>query len=67
VAGLTGMLALSSRPKGMRVIVRRERPYSGAQLRFHRPRRAPLTCFVTGARRGQLADLGLHPLLGPLR
>lgn len=34
VAELTGMLDLTGRPKGVRVIVRRERPHSGAQLRF---------------------------------
>ncbi|MEV6986519.1 IS1380 family transposase [Sphaerisporangium sp. NPDC051017] len=34
VAELTGMLDVSSWPKGMRVIVRKERPHPGAQLRF---------------------------------
>jgi hypothetical protein len=34
VAELTGLLDLSSWPKGMRVIVRKERPHPGAQLRF---------------------------------
>ena len=34
VAELTGLLDLKSWPKGMRVIVRRERPHPGAQLRF---------------------------------
>jgi hypothetical protein len=34
VAELTGMLDLSSWPKGMRVIVRKERPHPGAQLRL---------------------------------
>ena len=34
VAGITGMPGLSSWPAGMRVIVRRERPHPGAQLRF---------------------------------
>ena len=33
-AGITGMLDLSSWPAGMRVIVRKERPHPGAQLRF---------------------------------
>ena len=41
VAELTGLLDLSSWPAGMRVIVRRERTHPGAQLRFHRHRRAP--------------------------
>jgi hypothetical protein len=34
VAEITGMLELSSWPKGMRVIVRKERPHPGARLRF---------------------------------
>jgi Transposase DDE domain group 1 len=34
VAGLTRMLDLSGWPKGMRLIVRKERPHPGAQLRF---------------------------------
>ena len=42
VAGITGMLDLSPWPAGMRVIVRKERPHPGAQLRVHRPRRAPV-------------------------
>ena len=42
VADITGMLDLSSWPAGMRVIVRKERPHPGAQLRFTRHRRAPV-------------------------
>ena len=34
VADITGLLDLSSWPAGMRVIVRKERPHPGAQLRF---------------------------------
>jgi hypothetical protein len=34
VAEITGMLDLATWPKGMRVIVRKERPHPGAQLRF---------------------------------
>ena len=34
VAELTGLLDLASWPAGMRVIVRKERPHPGAQLRF---------------------------------
>ena len=34
VADVTGLLDLSSWPKGMRVIVRKERPHPGAQLRI---------------------------------
>ena len=34
VAELTGLLDLAGWPEGMRVIVRKERPHPGAQLRF---------------------------------
>jgi DDE family transposase len=64
VAELTGMLELTSWPKGMRVIVRRERPHPGAQLRFTDIDGHRFTCFVTGTRpggkHGQLADLELR-------
>jgi hypothetical protein len=60
VADLTGMLDLSDWPKGMRVIVRKERPHPGAQLRFTDLDGHRFTCFVTGTRRGQLADLELR-------
>jgi hypothetical protein len=60
VAELTGMLDLSSWPRGMRVIVRRERPHPGAQLRFTDIDGHRFTCFVTGTRYGQLADLELR-------
>lgn len=52
IAEITGLANLTSRPKGMRVIVRRERPHPGARLRF--------TCFVTNTKQGQLADLKLR-------
>ena len=57
VAELTGLLDLSSWPEGMRVIVRKERPHPGAQLRFTDLGGHRFTCFATGARHGQLADL----------
>lgn len=64
VAELTGMLDLSAWPKGMRVIVRKERPHPGAQLRFTDIDGHRFTCFVTSTRpgggRGQLADLELR-------
>jgi hypothetical protein len=60
VAELTGMLDLSSWPKGMRVIVRKERPHPGAQLRFTDIGGHRFTCFATDARRGQLPDLELR-------
>jgi hypothetical protein len=60
VAELTGLLDLSSWPAGMRVIVRRERPHPGAQLRFTDIDGHRVTCFATDARTGQLADLELR-------
>jgi hypothetical protein len=60
VAELTGMLDLSSWPKGMRVIVRKERPHPGAQLRFTDLDGHRFTCFATSTRGGQLADLELR-------
>ena len=59
VAELTGMLDLASWPKGMRVIVRKERPHPGAQLRFTDIDGHRFTCFATSTRGGQLADLEL--------
>lgn len=41
----------------MRVIVRRERPHPGAQLRFDDVDGYRLTAFATNTRTGQLADL----------
>ncbi|GAB2633251.1 hypothetical protein GCM10027068_10550 [Prescottella soli] len=60
VAELTGLLDLSGWPDGMRVIVRKERPHPGAQLRFTDSDGLRLTAFVTNTRRGQLPDLELR-------
>ena len=60
VAELTGLLDLTAWPEGMRVIVRKERPHPGAQLRFTDVNGHRFTAFATGARRGQLADLELR-------
>jgi len=60
VAEITGMLDLSAWPAGMRVIVRRERPHPGAQLRFTDPGGHRFTCFATSTKGGQLADLELR-------
>jgi hypothetical protein len=60
VADITGMLDLSSWPAGMRVIVRKERPHPGAQLRFTDLDGHRFTAFATDARKGQLADLELR-------
>ncbi|WP_066913280.1 IS1380 family transposase [Millisia brevis] len=60
VAELTGLLDLSTWPPGMRVIVRKERPHPGAQLRFTDRDGLRLTAFATNTPRGQLADLELR-------
>jgi len=60
VAEITGMLDLGSWPKGMRVIVRKERPHPGAQLRFTDIDGHRFTCFATSTNGGQLADLELR-------
>jgi hypothetical protein len=60
VADISGLLDLSSWPAGMRVIVRKERPHPGAQLRFTDIDGHRFTAFATDASRGQLADLELR-------
>jgi len=60
VADITGLLELEGWPHGMRVIVRKERPHPGAQLRFTDVDGHRFTCFATDARKGQLADLELR-------
>ena len=60
VADITGLLDLSSWPAGMRVIVRKERPHPGAQLRFTDINGHRFTAFATDAKKGQLADLELR-------
>ena len=60
VAELTGLLDLAGWPAGMRVIVRRERPHPGAQLRFTDINGHRFTAFATDAKTGQLAGLELR-------
>ena len=60
VAELTGLLDLTCWPSGMRVIVRKERPHPGAQLRFTDIDGHRFTCFATSTKSGQLADLELR-------
>jgi Transposase DDE domain group 1 len=60
VADITGLLDLGAWPAGMRVIIRKERPHPGAQLRFTDVGGHRFTCFATDARRGQLAELELR-------
>jgi len=60
VAELTDLMDLSSWPAGMRVIVRKERPHPGAQLRFGDVDGMRITAFATNTTRGQLPDLELR-------
>jgi hypothetical protein len=60
VADITGLLDLDSWPAGMRVIVRKERPHPGAQLRFTDIDGHRFTVFATDTRKGQLAGLELR-------
>ncbi len=60
VADITGLLELDGWPAGMRVIVRKERPHPGAQLRFTDIDGHRFTAFATDAKKGQLADLELR-------
>jgi len=60
VADITGLLDLADWPAGMRVIVRKERPHPGAQLRFTDIDGHRFTAFATDTSKGQLADLELR-------
>jgi len=60
VAEVTGLLNLSSWPAGMRVIVRKERPHPGAQLRITDVDGNRVTAFATNTARGQLPALELR-------
>jgi hypothetical protein len=60
VSEITDMPDLSTWPRGMRLIVRKERPHSGAQLRFTDLDGLRLTCFATNTEGSQLADLELR-------
>jgi hypothetical protein len=60
VAELTGLLDLAGWPPGMRVIVRKETPHPGAQLRITDIDGMRVTAFATNTRVGQLANLELR-------
>ncbi|HEY6422260.1 MAG TPA: IS1380 family transposase [Pseudonocardiaceae bacterium] len=64
VAEITGLLDLSGWPEGMRVIVRKERPHPGAQLRITDVDGMRVTAFATNTKTGgpgtQLPDLELR-------
>ena len=57
VAEITGCVNLSSWPAGSRLIIRRERPRPGAQLRFTDAGGHRFTAFLTDTPGGQLAGL----------
>ncbi|WP_093803855.1 IS1380 family transposase [Streptomyces sp. Wb2n-11] len=59
VAELTGGL-LDGRPKGMRLIVRKERPHPGTQLRITDADGMRITCFATHTPDRPIADLELR-------
>ncbi|UUU32403.1 IS1380 family transposase [Streptomyces sp. CA-210063] len=60
VAEVTDMPDLTTWPTGMRLIVRKERPHPGAQLRLTDLDGLRLTCFATNTKGGQLASLELR-------
>ncbi|WP_288832852.1 IS1380 family transposase [uncultured Corynebacterium sp.] len=60
VAELTGLLDLTGWPEGMRVIVRKERPHPGAQLRITDHEGMRITAFATNTVHGQLPVLELR-------
>lgn len=57
VTEITGCVNLASWPQGSRLIIRRERPHPGAQLRFTDESGHRFTAFLTDTPGGQLADL----------
>ena len=60
VADIAGLLDLDGWPAAMRVIVRKERPHPGAQLRFTGIDGHRFTALAADAKRGQLAGLELR-------
>jgi hypothetical protein len=60
VAEITDMTDLTAWPEGTRLILRKERPHPGAQLRFTDADGLRVTGFLTNTTSGQLADLELR-------
>jgi hypothetical protein len=60
VAEITGMLDLTDWPQGLRLIVRKERPHPGAQLRITDIDGNRVTCMATNTGSGQIAELELR-------
>lgn len=57
VTEVTGMVDLSAWPPGTRLVLRKERPHPGAQLRFTDADGLRVTGFLTNTTGGQLAEL----------
>ena len=55
-----GSSRAAGRPKGIRLIVRKERPHPGAQLRFTDADGMRLTCFATNTKHTPIAELELR-------
>lgn len=60
VTEITGMADLTAWPDDTRLILRKERPHPGAQLRFTDTDGLRVTGFLTNTGQGQLADLELR-------
>jgi hypothetical protein len=60
VAEVTNLVDLSAWPRGTRLILRKERPHPGAQLRFTDVDGLRVTGLLTNTEGGQLADLELR-------
>ena len=60
VAEVTDLADLSAWPEGTRLVLRKERPHPGAQLRFTDVDGLRITGFLTNTDGGQLADLELR-------
>jgi hypothetical protein len=60
VAEATGLVATSAWPEGTRLILRKERPHPGAQLRFTDTDGLRVTGLLTNTQGGQLAELELR-------
>jgi hypothetical protein len=60
VCEVTGLVDLAAWPEGTRLILRKERPHPGAQLRFTDTDGLRVTGFLTNTAGGQLAELELR-------
>jgi hypothetical protein len=60
VIDATGIIDVTAWPPGMRIIIRKERPHPGAQLRFTDSDGLRLTAFATNTVGGQVQELELR-------